>query len=410
LKESAKQILVVDDIQTNRKLLRAVLETEDFRVSEAEDGVEALEVLERTRTDAVISDILMPRMDGYRLCLEVRKSNRHREIPVIIYTSTYTSPGDEKCALDSGADRYIRKPAPAQTILTALDELLVTPRASQPRPRPVSDELAVMKEYSEALIRKLEEKNKELEQAKAEILNANEGLEQRVLERTAELEDTNTELEAFSRSVAHDLRNPLSVILGFARLLEDTCGHKLGEREMKYLRKITESSARMEALIVDLLKLSQGTRAEMHRGPVDVSQLVREVLHKIQETPPARTVEVIVAPGVTAGADAPLLRIALENLLGNAWKFTGKVERARIEFGVQRNGAEPVYFVRDNGAGFDMADAGKLFGAFQRLHASSEFPGTGIGLATVHRIVRRHGGRVWTESAPGQGTTFYFTL
>jgi light-regulated signal transduction histidine kinase (bacteriophytochrome) len=267
-----------------------------------------------------------------------------------------------------------------------------------------------MKEYSEALIRKLEEKNTELEQAQEEIKKANQDLERRVRERTAELLDANVELEAFSRSVAHDLRNPLAVILGFASLLESTCGHKLDEAEAKYLRKIAESSSRMEALIVDLLKLSQGTRAEIHAGPVDVSALVEEILHKLQEASAKRTVEAVVAPDVVAKADAQLLQIALENLLGNAWKFTGREERARIEFGLQRNGSEQVYFVRDNGVGFDMAGAEKLFGTFQRFHSSAEFPGTGIGLTTVHRIIRRHGGRIWAESAPEQGTTFYFTL
>jgi signal transduction histidine kinase len=403
-------ILIVDDNPTNLRLLRAMLESEDYRVIQASDGLEALATLEREKIDAIISDILMPRMDGYRFCLEVRKSEKHRTLPFIIYTSTYTSPGDEKVALDFGADKYLRKPAPARAIMDALQESFTSCRLPATSAAQAPKELEVMKEYSEALIRKLEDKNEELTQARQEIAKINEELENRVCERTAQLEETNTELEAFSRSVAHDLRNPLSVILGFARLLERECGGKLAEGETKFLRKIADSAARMEALIVDLLKLSQGTRAALHRGRVDLSELARDIVHKLEEVSPLRRVEAVIAPGVIADADASLLRIALENLLGNAWKFTGKTERARIEFGVQRNGAETVCFVRDNGAGFDMAGAEKLFGAFQRLHSSAEFPGTGIGLTTVHRIIRRHGGRVWTESAPGQGATFYFTL
>jgi signal transduction histidine kinase len=403
-------ILIVDDHPTNLKLLRVMLEGEGFKILQAADGLEALAVLERENVNAVISDILMPRMDGYRLCLELRKREKGKTLPVIIYTSTYTSPGDEKCALDAGADRYIRKPAPVQTMLDALNELLKTPPGPPIQPVSIPAELEVMKEYSEALIRKLEEKNKELERAKAEITKANEDLERHVHERTAELEDANTELEAFSRSVAHDLRNPLSIILGFAHLLERNCGYKLDEAEAKFLRKITESSSRMEALIVDLLKLSQGKRAEMRRGPVDVSVIAHEILQKLQEISPGRTVQVVIAPDVVVDADAPLVRIALENLLGNAWKFTGKKKDARIEFGVERHDVQPFCFVRDNGAGFDMARAEKLFGAFQRLHSLDEFPGTGIGLTTVQRIIRRHGGRIWADSAVGKGTTFYFTL
>jgi len=405
-----KNILIVDDHPTNRKLLRAMLEAEGYKVFDAAEGVEALTLLEREPVDAIISDILMPRMDGYRLCLEVRKIEKHKNLPLIIYTSTYTSPGDEKCALDFGADRYIRKPAPARTMLDALEELLKSPRVRAIQPAPATAELEVMKEYSEALIRKLEDKNKDLERAKEEITKANEELERRVRERTAELEDANVELEAFSRSVAHDLRNPLSVILGFARLLESVCDHKLTDEEKKYVQKIAASAGRMEALIVDLLKLSQGTHAEIHRRPVNASVIAREIVHKLQETSPERTVHVAIARDVVVDADAQLLWIALENLLANAWKFTCKKEDPRIEFGVECRDSQPVCFVRDNGAGFDMARADRLFSAFQRLHANDEFPGTGIGLTTVHRIIRRHGGRVWPESAVGKGTTFHFTL
>src|SRR2546430_1020984 len=257
MEKPAKNILIVDDHPTNRKLLRAMLEAEGFNILEAADGMEALIVLEREKVDAMIADILMPRMDGYRLCIEVRKRKKYNALPIIIYTSTYTSPGDEKCALDSGADKYLQKPAPAQTMLSALHELLTVERVPRMRPTHLPEELEVMKQYSEALIRKLEDKNKELEQAQEEITRANHELERRVHERTAELEDANMELEAFSRSVAHDLRNPLSVILGFAQLLENTCGHKLDESETKFLRKTAESSSRMDDLIADLLKLSQ---------------------------------------------------------------------------------------------------------------------------------------------------------
>jgi CheY-like chemotaxis protein len=298
----AKNILIVDDLPLNRKLLRAMLEAEGYNTSEAADGAEALALLERQPVAAVISDILMPRMDGYRLCFEVRKSEKHKTLPFIIYASTYTSPGDEKCALDFGADKYIRKPAPAQIILEALGGLLSSGRNVNTRPVQVPKELEGMKEYNEVLIRKLREKNKELERTREEITRANQQLESRVHERTAQLEDANAELETFNRSVAHDLRNPLSVILALVQLLEEASEHKLAEEEKKYLRAIAESAGRIEALIADLLKLSQGTRAPLDRTRVDLSALAWEVVHKLQQAFPTRTVEVIIAPPVRVGS------------------------------------------------------------------------------------------------------------
>jgi signal transduction histidine kinase len=394
----------------NRKLLRAMLEAEGYSIFEAADGGEGLAVLERQPVAAIISDILMPGMDGYRFCLEVRKRERHKTLPFIIYTSTYTSPGDEKCALDFGADKYIRKPAPVQTILDALGELLAGGRLREVMPAKAPKELEAMKQYSEALIRKLEEKNAELEKNREEIINANRELERRVHERTVELEEANLELETFGRSVAHDLRNPLSAILAYTELLEGTCSHKFDDGEKKYLGTIAESAGRMEALIVDLLNLSLGTRAPLNRTRVDLSAMASEVLNKLQEGSPGRSVELVIAPHMMVNADAHLLRIAVENLLENAWKFTGKKQQARIEFGAEPHEGRTRCFVRDNGAGFDMAHAEKLFGAFQRLHTNADFPGTGIGLTTVQRIIRRHGGRIWAESVKDQGTTFSFTL
>jgi two-component system, sensor histidine kinase and response regulator len=404
----AKNILVVDDLPMNRKLLRTMLEAEGYNTSEAADGAEALALLERQPVAAVISDILMPRMDGYRFCFEVRKSEKHKSLPVIIYTSTHISPGDERCALDFGADKYIRRPAPAQIILEALDGLLSSKREADIRP--VQLELEVMKEYNEALIRKLREKNIELEQTQGEITRANHQLELRVQERTEELEEANLELETFGRAAAHDLRNPLTTILAFTELLQGTCSDKLDENEKQYLQAIADSAGRMGDLILDLLNLSLGTGSPLNRTRVDLSALAGEVFRKLQAASPGRIVELIIAPHVIVDADPHLLQIAVENLLGNAWKFSGKKQQARIEFGAEPHDGRTRCFVRDNGAGFDMAQAERLFGAFQRLHTSADFPGTGIGLTTVQRIIRRHGGRIWAESAKDQGTTFFFIL
>jgi len=235
-------------------------------------------------------------------------------------------------------------------------------------------------------------------------------LEKRVVERTAQLEVANKELEAFSYSVSHDLRAPLRSIDGFSRILLEDYAGKLDEEAQDSLRRVRAASQHMGHLIDDMLKLSRVTRTEMQVGAVDLSMLARRIAAALEQEEPARRVEWVIADGLTVQADPALLRVALQNLLANAWKFTGKQPQARIEVGVMEHEGERTHFVRDNGAGFDMAYAGKLFGAFQRLHDATEFPGTGIGLATVQRVLHRHGGRIWAEAAAGQGATFFFTL
>ena len=236
-------------------------------------------------------------------------------------------------------------------------------------------------------------------------------LERQVAERTAELAAANRELEAFSYSVSHDLRAPLRSIDGFSQAVLEDYADRLDDQGRDYLGRVRAATQHMGHLIDDLIKLARVARAEIKREVVDLSALAGEVLAALRKSEPGREVECRIEPGLTAKGDARLLRVVLDNLLGNAWKFTGRQPQPRIEFCATRGtDGEPAFFVRDNGAGFDMTYAGKLFGAFQRLHTLSEFPGTGVGLATVQRIVHRHGGRVWAEGAVGKGATFYFTL
>jgi signal transduction histidine kinase len=242
-------------------------------------------------------------------------------------------------------------------------------------------------------------------------------LEQRVRERTAALDASNQELEAFCYSVSHDLRSPLRAIDGFSlALLEDTEG-QLGSDATSHLNRIRAATQRMGALIDDLLSLSRITRTDVTRKTVDLSAMARGILADLAAAQPGREVEVLVQPGLEAVGDPRLLRHVFDNLLGNAWKFTSKRPRARVEFGALEDetalaggGGARVYFVKDNGAGFDTRYKDRLFGVFQRLHAMTDFPGTGVGLAIVERIVRRHGGRVWADAIVDEGATFYFTL
>ena len=246
------------------------------------------------------------------------------------------------------------------------------------------------------------------ERKKAEdvIIKLNEDLSR----RTAELEATNKELEAFTYSVSHDLRAPLRSIDGFSQAVLEDYADKLDAQGKNHLERVRAASQYMAQLIDDMLNLSRVTRSEMRHETVHLSAMAREIGEALRKTQPEQQVEFISAENVTATGDERLLRVVMQNLLDNAWKYTGKHARARIEFGVKDEGGKPVFYVRDDGAGFDMAYADKLFGAFQRLHRRGEFPGTGIGLATVQRIIHRHGGRVWAEGEVEKGATFYFSL
>jgi PAS domain S-box-containing protein len=226
----------------------------------------------------------------------------------------------------------------------------------------------------------------------------------------AELAAVNKELESFSYSVSHDLRTPLRTIDGFSQVLIEDCAGQLDDAAKSHLQRIRAATQRMGALIDDLLNLSRISRAELSMQNVDLSALVRSVASELQAAHPERCVELQIEDGLRASADAGLVRIALENLMDNAWKFTSKRGLAHVEFGATPVNGAVAYFVRDDGAGFDPVYASRLFGAFQRLHSVTEFEGTGVGLATVQRIVRRHGGRIWAESAMDRGATFFFTL
>jgi signal transduction histidine kinase len=250
----------------------------------------------------------------------------------------------------------------------------------------------------------------ELAAAAAEVSALNDDLERRVAERTAELAAANRELEAFSYSVSHDLRAPLRSVGGMSAMLVEDHGDELGPEARGLLGRIRAGAERMGELIDDLLGLARISRAEMHREPVDLAALARKVAAGLRDAHPDRDVELRLGDDLEADGDPRLLRVILDNLLGNAWKFTEGTEHAVVEVGAEGSGPERRFYVRDNGAGFDMAYVDKLFGPFQRLHHHDEFEGTGIGLATVQRVVRRHGGEVWAEGAVGAGATISFTL
>jgi light-regulated signal transduction histidine kinase (bacteriophytochrome) len=242
------------------------------------------------------------------------------------------------------------------------------------------------------------------------LTRLNQELEQRVEERTHQLEETNKELEAFSYSVSHDLRAPLRHITGFCDALKTDCCDRLNEEGQNYLQRVCVATKRMEELIDRLLALSRLGKMVLNRQITDISALAHEVSDELSATDSERQVDWQIAGGLTAWADPAMARAVLENLLGNAWKYTSRADHGVITLEAVPSKAEPVFVVRDNGVGFDMKYADKLFSPFQRLHRQDEFEGTGVGLATVQRIIHRHGGRIWAESSPGQGASFYFSF
>jgi signal transduction histidine kinase len=352
------RIVWADDNADMREYVRRLL-AERYDVMSFSNGADALASIREDPPDLVLTDVMMPQLDGFGLLHALREDRKTRTLPVLLLSARA---GEESAleGLDAGADDYLVKPFSAR-------ELLV-------RVRTHLDLATLRREWA------------------------------------MELERANRELAAFSYSVSHDLRAPLRAIDGFSRALLEEYDDKLDDRGRHYLHRVRVGSQRMGALIDDLLKLSRIGQSELRREPMLLDPVARDIVAELQKREPERRVTVDIADGLDAYGDSRLMAVALENLLGNAWKFTSKCEQAIVAFGRENVGGEARFFVRDNGAGFDMAHAGKLFEPFYRLHKSSEFDGTGIGLATVARIVSRHGGRIWAEAKSGEGATFYFTL
>ncbi len=553
------KILIVDDKIDNLYLLEAMLKGFGYETLQAVNGAEALEKARREPVDLIISDVLMPVMDGFTFCRECKLDPELKDIPFIFYSATYTDPRDEEFALNLGADKYILKPQEPDVFIEIIMDLLtrVSHRETKTEISRESTETVVLREYNAALIRKLEDKMRQTEEnekklkkyileleanielrkiseaalkrseqqyrtltetapvgifrtdisgnttyvnpcwceisgmthdqalqngwlnavhpddrqrvaenwqkavqaeslscseyrflvngerivwvsgqavpqrdesgkligyigiinniterkyAEQEIRILNAELETRVQERTAQLQEANNELEAFNYSVSHDLRNPLQIIEGYCDLLSESLNSSVNRQPLQDVDKIRTAVKKMAGLIDDMLNFSRVNRVVIRKLPVNLSNLAHDILPDLIRRDPSRSIDWRIEPDLHAECDMKLMHIVLCNLLGNAYKFTRNKAEPVIMFGKTIAGAETVYFIRDNGAGFDMKHAGKLFTPFERLHSEKEFEGTGIGLATVRRIIQRHGGRLWAEGEPNQGATVYFTL
>ena len=372
--ETKVDILLVDDDATKRFALKAVLAPLGQNVIEAASGSDALRQLLRQDFAVILLDVRMPVMDGFETAQLIRQRPRSELTPIIFVTALDRAETDMGRGYDLGAVDFVFAP--------------VVP--------------AIMRAKVSVFV--------ELYKAQQELRRYRTQLERLVQERTTALTAINRELEAFSYSVSHDLRAPLLSFNGLNQSLLEDYGNALDPRAKDYLQRMRLASDRMTSVFDGLQMLFRLTSGEIHREQVDISAMARDVVDEMRAANPDRRAEVGISEGMTASADPRLAQILLTNLISNAFKFTAKEPAARIEIGSEMVDGDTRMFVRDNGVGFDMIYAHKLYGAFQRLHSQSEFPGAGIGLATVRRIVNRHGGRAWAEGAVGEGATFYFVF
>ena len=392
------KILIVDDQPENLLAAEAVLESLGQDVVRAQSGREALRHLLSDDFAVILLDVMMPEMDGFETAALIRPRERSRTTPIIFITALGRSEEHVFRGYDVGAVDYLTKPVVPEILRSKVAVFVELARKN-----------ALLQHHAgllEKQNRDLAEANSQLRRAEDEISRLNHRLERRVVE----LSEVNRELDAFGYTVSHDLRAPLIRMDGFSQALEEQYGAQLDEQGKLYLHRVRSSSQRMCQLVDDLLNFSRVSRLEIHPEVVDLSEMASGIAAELAARDPDRRAEFVIPPQIKATGDAALLRIVFVNLFENAWKFTRRKETARIEFGVAHDGGTAAYFLKDNGAGFDSAYLQKLFRPFERLHSSAEFEGTGIGLATVERIVKRHGGRVWAEGAPEHGATFSFTL
>jgi two-component system sensor histidine kinase/response regulator len=406
------KILVVEDSNVQAKKIKFLLEENGLPVIVTPNGKEALQVALEEKPMLIISDIVMPEMDGYELCTAIKNEPKLRDIPIILLTSL-RDPLDIIKGLQAGADNFITKPYEEKYLISRIQYLLANRNIRQDgggaemvievvfrgTKYTINSEKKQILDLLLSVYEAAVQRNDELIQAQIQLKSSNENLL-----------SANQELEAFARTVSHDLRSPLGNITGLSELMLMNHSEQLDEDGIDLIKIIQSSSHQMIQLVDDLLRFSQSGHAELEHVSVNLSEIVHNIILKLKQNNPTRIVHEFIQPDLHIRGDNALMTVALENLIGNAWKYSSKQKEASIRFGMIKEKDEKIYYVQDNGAGFDMAKAKQMFNPFQRLHSAQEFPGTGVGLATVRRIIERHGGRIWAEGSAGIGATFYFTF
>jgi len=398
------RILVVDDSATQAEEARFILESADFSVEVAHGGQAGLDRLAAGSFDLVVSDIVMPDLTGYALCSRAKAADATKHVPIVLFTSL-NDPLDVIQALECGADGFITKGSPPEQLIHRVQMILENRRLrAEQRSDSSIDVHFLGKTFN------IKSEREQILDLLVSTFEDTVRKQQELLASQQQLREANRELEAFSHSAAHDLGSPLRAIDAWLRALNGESASQLDAKGKEHVARALEAVARMRQIIDDLLRLSRVVNVALHRGDFSLSAVATLVGSNLISFHPDHEVDFVVEPKLRCHGDRGLVQVVLENLLGNAWKFTRKQEHPRVEVGTVKHDGPTTYFVRDNGAGFDMAKAHKLFLPFERLHSQEEFKGTGIGLTTARRIIERHGGRIWAEAAPDQGATFYFTI
>lgn len=410
LNHENQYVLAAEDSPVQAKRLKYFLDTNNINCEIYSNGIDALQSALARKPILIISDIIMPGMDGYELCSKIKSHPDLKDIPVILLTSL-SDPLDIIKGLQAGADNFITKPYDEQYLLSQILYLLANRKLPLNNAgdevieinfrgieyRITSDKKQIldllMSVYEAAVHR-----NNDLIEAQLQLQQSNDNLLA-----------ANEELEAFARTVSHDLRSPLSGVVGFATLLLSD-SKNMNDVEKNYLQWILDSGYNMAQLIDDLLQYSRSGLATINPEPFNISQMAAEIYADLQIQFPDRKVNFTLQEGITLVADKALMHVVLSNLLGNAWKYSGKMNVAEISFGKIEADGSAAFYISDNGAGFSMEKADKLFSPFVRLHTNEEFQGTGVGLSTVKRIIGKHKGTIWAESDTGKGAIFYFTI
>lgn len=404
-------VLIVEDSPVQAKRLRFLLEENGFEVGVSANGEQALESLVQKKPVIIISDIVMPGMNGYELCSRIKADREVNNIPVILLTSL-RDPLDIIKGLQSGADNFITKPYDDEYLLSRIYYLLANRNLLKSGSAEMVIEIifrgerysinSEKKQILDLLLSVYEaavQRNDELVKAQAELQKLNE-----------DLATANDELESFAHTVSHDLRSPLNIILGYIQLITQEKAPILDEETFNFLGIVVNSAKSMANLIEDLLNFARSGKTAIQLKETDLSDIAEKVVKELRLKDRDREILIDIQKNMIVNADSHLMGVVMENLISNAWKYTSKSLSPYIKMGMGIQGSDNVFFIEDNGDGFDPKDNYKLFAAFQRLHLNSEFPGTGVGLATVKRIIDRHGGRIWANGEKGKGATFFFTL
>lgn len=404
-------VLIAEDSNVQAKKLRFLLEDHGFETLVCPNGSVALSEVQKRKPLLIISDIVMPEMDGYEFCSRIKAEPAFKDIPFMLLTSL-RDPLDIIRGLQAGADNFITKPYEDNYLLSRVQYLLANTALRQSGSADIIVEVIFKgerysinsdkKQILDLLLSVYEaavQRNDELILAQAKLEALNE-----------DLLNANHELEAFAHTVSHDLRSPLHTVRGYLQILQEEYDTVLDDSAKKYLEVVMKSADSMAQLIEDLLHFSRSAKAQLNIKEINLHNIAREILNRMRMREPERPIEWKIAEDLTTRADPALMEIVLENLLSNAWKYTRKSNYPLIIIGRREQEGSTVFYVKDNGAGFDPEKAYKMFNPFERLHTNEEFPGIGVGLATVKRILERHGGKIWAEGKPGEGATFYFSL